>query len=90
MGLEKRLVIIFAHILVIIFSLLLSLCAVHGFDKESYNVTEDSSLATTFSLNVKGETTLLGAVAGEVISLAGGTARKLMLHDSVCIHGMFQ
>ena len=60
-------------------SLLLSLCAVHGFDKASYNVIEGSNSETKFSLNVKGETTLLGAVTGEINSQAGGTTRKLML-----------
>ena len=55
---------------------------VHGFARASYDVVEDTNLATTFSLNVKGETTLLGAVAGVVTSQAGGTSRKLLLHDS--------
>ena len=61
--------------------LFLSLSAVHGFASASYNVIEDTNLATTFSLNVKGRTTLVGAVAGVVTSQAGGTSRKLLLHD---------
>ena len=62
-------------------TIFLSLCAVHGFASASYEVTEDANLATTFSLNVKGQTTLLGAVTGEITSRAGGTSRKLVLHD---------
>ena len=48
----------------------------------SYDALEGWYLVTTFSLNIKGETTLLGVVAGEITSRAGGTSRKLMLHDS--------
>ena len=65
----------------------------HGFAKALYSVTEDTNLNTSFSLNVKGQTTLPGAVAGVVFSQAGGTSRKLMLHDSdiyfVCIMECF-
>ena len=64
-------------------SLLLSLCAVHGFLNASYEVNEDNKLATRFSLDVKGETTLLGAVTGVITSQAGGTSSKLMLRDFV-------
>ena len=62
----------------------------HGFANASYSVTEGTNLPTTFSLNVKGQTALLGAVAGVITSQAGGTASKLMLHDSVILlyHGM--
>ena len=42
---------------------------------------EDASLATTFSFNVKGETSFVGAVTGRITSRAGGTSRKLPLHD---------
>ena len=71
-----------AHILMIMSSLLLSLCAVHGFAKASYDVFEDTNLDATFFLNVKGETTLVGAVTGEITSQAGGTSRKWFLRDS--------
>ena len=54
----------------------------HGFARALYNVIEDVNLDITFSLNVKGETTLVGAVEGVITSQAGGTASKLMLHDS--------
>ena len=59
----------------------LPLCAVHGFQRASYSVIEGEKLDAIFSLNVKGETTLLGSVAGIIISRAGGTTRKLLLHD---------
>ena len=55
----------------------LSHCVVHGFKKVSYDVMEDSTLATTFSLNVKGTTALLGAVTGEVTSQPGTACSKL-------------
>ena len=67
------------HIFVIMPSPFVSLCIVHGFEKASYNVIEDTNLRTTFSLNVKGTTTLLGAVTGEITSVAGGTSRKFLL-----------
>ena len=41
---------------------------------------EDNNLEITFSLDVKGETALAGAVPGEVTSRPG-TARKLLLYD---------
>ena len=41
---------------------------------------EDDNLEITFFLNVKGETELVGAVAGRVTSRPG-TARKLLLYD---------
>ena len=56
-----------------------SLCAVHGFERASYSVIEGNILIARFSLNVKGETTLLGAVTGEITSQAGGTSRKFLL-----------
>ena len=56
-----------------------SRCAVHGFERASYSVIEGSILAVRFSLNVKGETTLLGAVTGGITSQAGGTSRKFLL-----------
>ena len=75
---------IFALIFVM-FSLLLSLWyVVHGFEKASDNVIEGDNLFITFSLNVKGETTLLGAVTGEITSRAGGTSRKLLFYDHQC------
>ena len=66
-----------AHIFVLM-SPSSSLCAVHGFVRASYNVIEGDTLATTFSLNVKGRTVLLGAVTGTATSEAG-TARKILL-----------
>ena len=59
----------------------LSLHAVHGFERASYEVTEDANLGTTFSLDVKGETSLVGAVTGIITSEAAGTSRKLLLHN---------
>ena len=55
--------------------------AVHGFERASYSVNEGERLDATFSLNVRGETSLLGAVAGVITSRAGGTSRKLLPHD---------
>ena len=52
----------------------------HGFERAFYNVVEGDNVITTFSLNVKGETTLLGAVAGLVCSQAAGTTGTLMLY----------
>ena len=70
-----------AHFLVIMSSPFCpSLCVVHGFKKVSYDVIEDSNLATTFSLNVKGTTALLGAVTGEVTSQPGTARGKLLVH----------
>ena len=72
------------------FSLLLHLCTVHGFFRKAYDMIEGGLFVATFSLNVKGETTLQGALTGRITSEAGGTACKLM-HYSVCImYGMFQ
>ena len=61
------------------------LAVVHGFEKASQIVTEGTNLFTTFSLNVKGETTLLGAVTGEITSRAGGTSRKLFYDHQICL-----
>ena len=61
-----------------IFVLLFSHCAVHGFERAAYNVIEGSTLAATFSIDVKGRTGIPGAVIGTVTS-ERGTARKILL-----------
>ena len=67
---------LFTHIPV---STILSL-SVHGFNRATYTVLEDDNLDITFFINVKGETELVGAVAG-VVTSRQGTARKLLLYD---------
>ena len=73
-------------------SAFLSLCVVHGFASASYNVIEDANLATTFSFNVKGESSFLGVVTGRITSRAGGTSRKLVcgmfLEINFCLYSL--
>ena len=51
---------------------------------------EDSTLATTFSLNVKGTTALLGAVTGEVTSQPGTACSKLLVHNPEGLPGLWK
>ena len=71
-------------------SAFISLCAVHGFASASYDVIEDTNLAITFFLNVKGNTTFqFPDLFGRITSQAGGTSRKSLPHDLDIECGMF-
>ena len=54
------------------------MCAVHGFAKVFDNVTEGENMSITFSLNVKGNTSIPRSVTGMVTSQSD-TARKSSL-----------